>query len=47
MFEIQNHQTLLFETFRIWSFEIVSNFACLREAASAKAGISRFGFKPA
>ncbi len=27
-----------------WSFEIASDFACLRAAASAKAGISRFGF---
>ena len=35
----------LFRTFEIWSFEIVSNFACLREAASAKAGISCFEFE--
>jgi len=33
-----------FLIFRIWSFEIVSKFACLREAASAKAGISCFEF---
>jgi hypothetical protein len=31
---------------KIWSFEIVSSFACLRVAASAKAGISCFGFRP-
>jgi hypothetical protein len=30
-------QTILFRAFKIWSFEIVSNFACLREAPPAKA----------
>ena len=35
----------LFPSFEFWSFDIVSNFACLREAASAKAGISCFEFR--
>jgi len=30
--------------FEFWSLGFVSGFACLREAASAKAGISCFGF---
>jgi len=28
-----------------WSFDIVTNFACLREVARVKAGISCFGFE--
>ena len=44
-FQNPNSLNFLFGTFKIWSFEIVSNFACLREAASAKAGISCFGFE--
>jgi len=45
IFKIQILEALLFRAFEIWSFDIVSNFACLREAASAKAGISCFGFR--
>jgi hypothetical protein len=41
-FDLLNH-TVLILVFR--SFEFVSDFACLREAASAKAGISCFEFR--
>ena len=39
----QNFKQVL--NIRIYNFEIVSYFACLREAVSAKAGISYFGFQ--
>jgi len=42
----KNNQNLKkFETFEFVIFDIVSKFACLREAASAKAGISCFEFQ--
>jgi hypothetical protein len=41
---ISNHQNKRVSNFVFGSFEFVSDFACLREAASAKAGISCFEF---
>jgi len=32
------------DTFGIWPFDIDLTFACLREAATAKAGVLTFGF---